>query len=141
MAQSIRDPFLSNLGAQQEFFRKHPDMTSIQLPNTSTFTVEDIERANSMIIPPINVPSLNIGTPQPLVPSTPMTFDPLLSPASILSQGQDALALAKAPVDPTKFIVPGAQALLTKGIQEQANVARASAQSDFAAREIGRAHV
>jgi hypothetical protein len=63
-----------------------------------------------------------------------VTFDPLLSPTNILQQGQDALAAAKAPVDPTKFIAPGAMALMTQGVNEQAGIAKASAQSDFAAR-------
>lgn len=83
----------------------------------------------------ITLPQLNPNE-IPRISTPPITFDPLLSPANILSQGADALKAAQAPVDPTKFIVPGAQELLTKGVNEQLNVARASAQSDFAARGL-----
>ena len=88
--------------------------------------------------PPITIPTPNLsGGFSPTVPApapTSFTPDPLLLGA--LTQGQDAINLAKAPVDPTKFIAPGAVDLLTKGVEHQANVARASAQSDFANRGL-----
>lgn len=85
-------------------------------------------------LPQVTVPSLGGGMPALLPgPSTPsMTPDPLLMGA--LKQGQDAINLANTPVDPTKFIAPGAVALLTKGVNDQLNTNRANAQSDFNAR-------
>lgn len=84
--------------------------------------------------PTIKVPTLDSAptVSSPELPS--LSFDPLLSPASILKKNEDAVAAAKAPVDPSKFIVPGATDLLTQGLNEQLNINKASAQSDFLAR-------
>lgn len=85
-------------------------------------------------VPAIGIPNVGATDIKPLSPTPPITFDPLLSPENILKQGQAAIDAAKAPVDPSKFIVPGARELLTQNINEQLNINRAAAQSDFAAR-------
>lgn len=101
--------------------------------------------------PTIAIPQINTGALQPLKPiqspmgnsfmpaATPSPsggIDPSLSTQSLLTQGQAALTAAQTPVDPTKFIAPGAVDLMTKGVNDQLNINRASAQSDFNRRGI-----
>lgn len=94
------------------------------------------QKQDTSSIPLISTPSLPAAPIQPLAPISAPAMDPLLSTGSILQQGQAAATAAAAPVDPTKFIAPGAMDLLTKGVNEQANINKASAQSTFGARGL-----
>lgn len=75
-------------------------------------------------------PAMSGIVPSVSAPQT-ISLDPLLSPSNILSQSQAAIDAAKAPLDPSKFIPPGATELLTKQVNDQLNINRSNAQSDF----------
>ncbi len=78
-------------------------------------------------------PLLSQSNKLPDVPQ--LSFDPLLSPESILAKSDAAVKAAQAPIDVSSIVNPQIP-LLTQELNNQLNVNKASAQSDFLARGL-----
>lgn len=92
----------------------------------------------------VNVPTPTIASPSPLMfnptanSATPdLSFDPMLTPSSILSRTREAESLARSPLDSAVATMIAPQiGQLTESLQQQENVEKASAQSTFGARGL-----